>query len=522
MRRTAHAAPGSDAGASANPAATTDVVTAVSESAQAAAAEVAQTAAAVAGSLPVKTTVLDETGVTATIANFINDLHVMLDMPWWAAIAATTVAVRLLIMPLNINSMAVGARMKAIQPQMVVLRRQVEEANASGSTHHRVEAAKQMRELFAKHKVGVSRMLVAPLVNLPTSLTLFWAVRNLATDGDVIEGFASGGGLWFPELHHPDPYFIIPAISVACALTSIQLNVNLQAQDQNVLGYTREQMTKFMRVLTVVFGGVACTLPAVRLDSNPLCLFVRARFASLHSPPFHACFPPLPQSVSLSFAVTSGIMVIQNLALRLPLIHKLFNFPEGYPGQIKPLAPPGMSEAEAAKLFAESERDQRERASNNPLLKVFTNPNAGPTTVTTPGSRSPIQVEEAKFITYKGLVTPPPPPPPTAPHPDDLRGAAAPAKPTSASATATTAAAAAASSTTATASGAGKVVVYTREQLEQMKRAAAASAAASTAASAAATSDSTASSASSSESDSESDGGYSTDGSAKKRKRKRR
>ena len=40
---------------------------------------------------------------------------------------------------------------------------------------------------------------------------------------DLVEGFSTGGWLWFQELHKPDPYFILPVVQGVFGVASIHV-----------------------------------------------------------------------------------------------------------------------------------------------------------------------------------------------------------------------------------------------------------------------------------------------------------
>jgi 60Kd inner membrane protein len=260
---------------------------------------------------------------------------------------------------------------------MHLMRKQVELAQASGNRDAVVEASLQMRKFMRDHKVNPLRMLVAPLLNLPLSLFYFWALQSLCADAEKVEGFANGGTLWFEQLGAPDPYGLIPLASTVLTLSSIQLSASLQTQDQSLFGWSAGAVRNFMRGSTVVFGVVAASFPA---------------------------------GLTLSFASTALVMLTTNALSRTRPIHYLFGFPEGFPNDVKPIFPPGLSPQECERLLAESKAAAAQTQAN-----LFgQQPAPRQLQQTQPYNTSNIPTPPLFFTPTQGLHMPnvPPPPPP--------------------------------------------------------------------------------------------------------------
>ncbi|CAG7834949.1 unnamed protein product [Allacma fusca] len=60
-------------------------------------------------------------------------MHCNLGMPWWAAIAAGTVILRMLLFPLVIKSQRMSAKMHNVMPQMQVIQQKMTDARTSGN-----------------------------------------------------------------------------------------------------------------------------------------------------------------------------------------------------------------------------------------------------------------------------------------------------------------------------------------------------------------------------------------------------
>lgn len=72
-----------------------------------------------------------------------------MDLPWWASIAATTVAIRLCIFPVVIATMRNNVRLSNIKPEMDVYIEKMKKFQAKGDM---VSSAKEMEKLRVCHK----------------------------------------------------------------------------------------------------------------------------------------------------------------------------------------------------------------------------------------------------------------------------------------------------------------------------------------------------------------------------------
>lgn len=60
-------------------------------------------------------------------------LHISLDMPWWAAIVCTSIAVKILTIPFAIDSQRNNVKMQHVLPEMVTIQENMTHARSSGN-----------------------------------------------------------------------------------------------------------------------------------------------------------------------------------------------------------------------------------------------------------------------------------------------------------------------------------------------------------------------------------------------------
>ncbi|KAJ1471851.1 60Kd inner membrane protein-domain-containing protein, partial [Baffinella frigidus] len=161
-------------------------------------------------------------------------LHNYTGAPWYMTIIGITVAVRFCLLPIAILSMRNMARLLQCKPEIERLAKRLK---AQGGINAGPLAAEEnKRELYAlhtKHRVDM-RLLFGPLIQMPFFFNFFFAVRRMA---ETYPSFATGGDLWFADLTITDPTYVLPAITAATMLLTLELGADtgqsLASKDAN-------------------------------------------------------------------------------------------------------------------------------------------------------------------------------------------------------------------------------------------------------------------------------------------------
>lgn len=169
----------------------------------------------------------------------------------------TTVCIRVLILPIAVQTIKNAARMAALQPDM----KRVQEAmtadpNAQHDQVVRQRYMDEMQALFVRHKVHPLRALAMPLVQLPLFLSFYFALRDFAT---YFPAYASGGDFWFVNLSLADPYMLLPIYNALSFLAIVEIGSDgIQTQQQ-------ESVKWVMRGLALAILPLTAQLPSVAI-----------------------------------------------------------------------------------------------------------------------------------------------------------------------------------------------------------------------------------------------------------------
>lgn len=157
---------------------------------------------------------------------------------WGFAIIILTLAVRVLLLPLNVSSFRSMKKMQALQPEMTQLREK-----------HKDDPMKMQQEmglLYKRHNVNPLGGCLPMLLQFPVFLGLYYALAQ------AIELRHAHFAFWIHDLSERDPYFVTPII--------MGLTMYVQQLLTPMAGDPMQQ--KMMRLMPVIFTVSFLNFPA--------------------------------------------------------------------------------------------------------------------------------------------------------------------------------------------------------------------------------------------------------------------
>jgi YidC/Oxa1 family membrane protein insertase len=174
--------------------------------------------------------------------------HQTLGAPWWLSIVMLTVIVRSLLFPLTVKQVKSMRAMQDLKPHMDRVRAQFKD--------NRQRQQEEMAKLYQEQGVNPLGGCLPILVQMPIFIGIFYVIRQFGgTPGRTApdyESFTQGGILWFQDLAHADPYYILPIISAVTMLASTEITAKNVDPQQRWL----------MRLLPVGFTVFLLNFPA--------------------------------------------------------------------------------------------------------------------------------------------------------------------------------------------------------------------------------------------------------------------
>ncbi|XP_052817182.1 mitochondrial inner membrane protein OXA1L-like isoform X2 [Mya arenaria] len=145
--------------------------------------------------------------------------HVSIDMPWYACITLTAVALRLILLPIYVRQRKFAINMGNHSQTVQRLQRQVEDAKTTGNAILADTRRKSLQEYTIRNNLQPWKMFQFPAMQVPIMVSMFIGLRKMC-DLPVMT-LKSGGCLWFTDMTIADPY-ILPAITAVTILATIE------------------------------------------------------------------------------------------------------------------------------------------------------------------------------------------------------------------------------------------------------------------------------------------------------------
>jgi len=233
----------------------------------------------------------------------VNTMHDFLGVEYGYAIVATTLVLRLGLFPIMVTAQRTTSRMAHLQPEMNALKTRYEQLGTP-TRQEQQNFAKQMKALFAKYEVKPSRAFLAPLIQMPIFIGMFFGLKKMPTI--FPETLSDGGMFWFTDLTVPDPLYILPVLSTATFFGLIEIGKEQMMMQQR--GPQGALMLNFFRAMALL------SLPVcISFEASMLCYWVTNNFLTMS----------------------------QSLLLKQPPVRKYFGIwdpPKPVPGQDDPMA----------------------------------------------------------------------------------------------------------------------------------------------------------------------------------------
>uniref|UniRef100_A0A8C2SU16 OXA1L mitochondrial inner membrane protein n=1 Tax=Coturnix japonica TaxID=93934 RepID=A0A8C2SU16_COTJA len=146
------------------------------------------------------------------IQNLLQFLHLDVGLPWWGAIAAGTLCVRVALLPLLLKAQREAARTAPHLPHIQRLAQRLQDAKR-GADPQQAPYNRSCWRIKQKHNVNPLRGFLVPIVQTPIFISFFLALQQMAAL--PVPGFQHGGAGWINDLSCPDPTYALPLLSSA-------------------------------------------------------------------------------------------------------------------------------------------------------------------------------------------------------------------------------------------------------------------------------------------------------------------
>jgi YidC/Oxa1 family membrane protein insertase len=129
---------------------------------------------------------------------------------WGWSIILLTILIKLVFFPLSAASYKSMARMKEVQPRLLVMREQYK-----GEPQKLNQA---MMDMYRKEKINPLGGCLPVVIQIPVFISLYWVLLS------SVEMRNAPWVAWIQDLSVPDPYYILPIIMAASMFVQTKLN----------------------------------------------------------------------------------------------------------------------------------------------------------------------------------------------------------------------------------------------------------------------------------------------------------
>ncbi|OQR66620.1 mitochondrial inner membrane protein OXA1L-like [Tropilaelaps mercedesae] len=173
----------------------------------------------------------------------LNELH-QAGLPWWASIAISTLAIRLLMFPLVIKCRRNALRLNNYMPEVMALQLRMTEARIAGNYIEIEKAANDLMAFYKEKDVSPLKGFIPAFLqaSAPFFISFFFALKGMANL--PMESMKVGGLSWFTDLTVPDPLYILPLLTSVTVFAALEVGAET--------GVKTNQMNRLRMVLRVI------------------------------------------------------------------------------------------------------------------------------------------------------------------------------------------------------------------------------------------------------------------------------
>jgi YidC/Oxa1 family membrane protein insertase len=176
------------------------------------------------------------------------------------SIVGVTILMRLGLFPVMIRAQQTTSRMAHLQPELTQIKNRYEALGAP-SRQDQLQFSKTMKALFDKYQVKPMRAFLAPALQLPLFMGMFFGLKKMPSL--YPEELAQGGMLWFPDLTASDPLYILPLASSGTFLLLIEMGKDQMLAQDPAKG---QLMLNVFRIMSLAMLPVCFNLDAAMLS----------------------------------------------------------------------------------------------------------------------------------------------------------------------------------------------------------------------------------------------------------------
>lgn len=148
-------------------------------------------------------------------------LHLATGAPWPVTIALFTLGLRAALFPFTVLQTRSSVNAQNLRPEVDRLRAEGMALQQAGQRDKAKATMLELSRLMKTNGIGVGRLLGLGVLPVPFFMSTFFALRSMTQQ--PMASLLDGGALWFPDLCAADPYYLLPLLTTATLLGSLEV-----------------------------------------------------------------------------------------------------------------------------------------------------------------------------------------------------------------------------------------------------------------------------------------------------------
>ena len=158
------------------------------------------------------------------LQSYLEILHIDVGLPWWQAIAVTTLCLRIIIFPVMISSQKSIVMQNEHAPTIQKLQVQAQRASMSGNADEVKFANQALNNYMMAENCHPYKIMLPLITQAMFFSTVFFGLRAMCNV--PVESLKTGGLYWFTDLTAADPTMMLPLLTASTLLLQIHLGAD--------------------------------------------------------------------------------------------------------------------------------------------------------------------------------------------------------------------------------------------------------------------------------------------------------
>lgn len=157
------------------------------------------------------------------IQDYLELIHDVTGMPWWASVALAAVSIRVALVPFFLLQMRNSMKIALLRPYFEMNSKAYHSSVLPLATR-RMYYVKNLWTILNSFQVSLWKSAITPILAIPIFISFSFAARDMVFHHPE---FAEGGTLWFVNLTQPDASYALPAIAVSLSYLAMEISSRL-------------------------------------------------------------------------------------------------------------------------------------------------------------------------------------------------------------------------------------------------------------------------------------------------------